>query len=185
MGNKALSKPWKIFGCIILAVIAVLIVFDFTVWIVYKIQWNKYTEIYREAREAGYPDGYDICTRQGNIVIDGKEYLLFEAHREVWLDGDYYENLIVSVDDEYDDKYPDSIDNLEIFAKKLEYVADTNQERYTLIDVYMIDLCRQRVSGDWCWRALGVTIIVAPVILVAGLVWLIHFVLYKRKLKAK
>lgn len=183
MGNKTLSKSWKLFGYIILVVIAVLIVFDATVWIVYKIQWNKYSENYREAREAGYPDSYDICTRQGNIVIDGREYLLFEAHREVWLDGDYYENLIVSVDDEYVDKYPDSNDNLEIFAKKLEYVDHTNQERYTLIDVYRIDLCRQRISGDWAFRALGITIIAVPVILVAGLVWLVGFILHKRKVK--
>lgn len=185
MGNKALSKPWKIFGYIILALIAVLIIFDATVWIVYELQWKKYVANSMEAREAGYSDSYDICRRQGTIVINGNEYLLFEAHREVWLDGDYYENLIVSVDDEYDDKYPDSKDNLEIFAKKLEYVDDSNQERYTLIDVYMIDLCRQRVTGDWCWRAIGVTIIAAPVILVAGLVWLIHFIVYKKKCKAK
>ncbi len=183
MGNKTLSKPWKIFGYIILVVIVVLIVFDATVWIVYKIQWNKYLENYREAREAGYPDSYDTCTRQGNIVIDGREYLLFEAHREVWLDGDYYENLIVSMDDEYMDKYPDSNDNLEIFAKKQEYVDHTNQERYTLIDVYMIDLCRQRMSGDWAFRALGITIIAVPIILVAGVVWLVGFILHKRKVK--
>ena len=183
MGNKTFSKPWKIFGYIILVVIAVLIVFDATVWIVYEIQWNKYSENYREAREAGYPDSYDICTRYGNIVIDGREYLLFEAHRDVWLDGDYYENLIVSVDDEYVDKYPDKNDNLEIFAKKLGYVDDSNQERYTILDIYQIDLCRQRVSGDWCWRALSVTIIAAPIILVAGLVWLIHFIIFKRRIK--
>lgn len=182
MGNKALSKPWKIFGYIIIAVIAALIAFDATVWIVYEIQWNEYSENLFEARDAGYPDSYDICTRQGSIVIDNKEYLLFEAHREAFLDGDYYENLIVYIDDEYVDKYPDNKGNLEIFAKELGYVGDINQERYTLIDVYMIDLCRQRVSGDWAWRALGITIIAVPVILVAGLVWLLHYIVYKKRL---
>lgn len=181
MGNKSLSKPWKIFGYIILVVLAILIVFDATVWIVYKIQWNKYVANSREAREAGYPNGYNICSRQGSIVIDGKEYIFFEAHRKAILDGDYYENLIVSVDDEYVDKYPDSNDNLEIFAKKLEYVDHTDQERYTLIDVYMIDLCRQRISGDWALRALVVTIIAVPVILVAGVVWFIGYVVHKKK----
>lgn len=181
MGNKSLSMPWKVFGYIILAVIAILIVFDGTVWIAYEIQWNKYAENYREARENGFSDSYDVCSRQGSIVIDGEEYLLFEAHRDAFLDGDYYENLIVSASDEYEDKRPDSNDNLEIFAKKLEYVEHANQEIYTHIDVYMIDLCRQRVSGDWAWRALGITIIAVPVILVAGLVWLIHYIIYKRR----
>ncbi len=183
MGNKSLSKPWRIFGYIILSVFAVLIVFDATVWIVYKIQWNKYVANSRDAREAGYSNSYDICCRQGDITIDGKEYILFEAHREVFLDGDYYENLIVSVDDEYDDKCPDSKDNLEIFAKKLGYVDDDAQERYTILDIYQIDLCRQRVSGDWCWRALGVTIIAVPLLLVAGLVWLIRFIIFNRRIK--
>lgn len=183
MGNKSLSKPWRIFGYIILVVLAILIVFDATVWIVYKIQWNKYVANSREAREAGYPNGYNICSRQGSIVIDGKEYILFEAHRKAILDGDYYENLIVSVDDEYEDKYPDRKGNLEIFAKKLGYVDDSNEERYTILDIYQIDLCRQRVSGDWCWRALLVTIIAAPILLVSGLVWLIYFIIFKRRIK--
>ena len=183
MGNKTLNKPWKIYGYIILAVLATLIIFDATVWIVYEIQWNKSVANSREAREAGYSNSYDICSRQGDITIEGKEYILFEAHRKVFLDGDYYENLIVSVDDEYEDKCPDSKGNLEIFAKKLGYVDYSNQERYTIIDIYQIDLCRQRVLGDWCWRALFITIIAAPILLVAGLVWLIHFIIFKRRIK--
>lgn len=181
MDRVKLSGPWKIYGYIILVALAILIVFDVTVWIVYKVQWNKYAHNGQEAREAGYPDSYDICTRQGRIVIDGKEYIFFEAHREVILDGDYYENLIVSVDDEYIDKYPDEKGNLEIFAKELGYVYDSSQERYTIIDIYKIDLCRQLTSGDWCFRALGVTIIVVPIVMVASLVWFIGFIIHKRK----
>lgn len=181
MEKKKISKPWKIFGYVILTISVLLVIFDITVWAVYKVQRNKYTHNSREARAAGYYDSYDICTRQDNLVIDGKEYVFFEAHREVILDGDYYENLIVSVEDEYIDKYPDEKGNLKIYAKELGFVYDSEQERYTIIDIYKIDLCREQISSDWCWRALGVTMIAGPIILIAGLVWLIGLIVHKKK----
>lgn len=183
MEKKKISKPWKIFGYVILTILAVLVIFDITVWAVYKVQRNKYTHTLREAREAGYYDSYDVCTRQDNLIIDGKEYVFFEAHREVILDGDYYENLIVPIDDEYIDKYPDEKGNLKIYAKELGFVYDSEQERYTVIDIYMIDLCREHISSTWCWRALFVTIIVGSIILIAGLVWLIGFIVHKKRNK--
>ena len=124
MKNIKLSKPWKIFGYILLALLAVLIVFDATVMIAYEIQWGKHVENSTEAREAGYPDSYNICSRQGNIVIDGREYVLFEAYRAAILDGAYHEKLIVSADDGFVDKVPKADTNLEIFAKELEFVHD-------------------------------------------------------------
>lgn len=181
MKKTKLNKPWKIYGYMLLALLAALVVFDATVMIVYEIQWDKYVENSREAREAGYPNSYDICSRQGNIVIDGEKYMLFEAHRDAILDGDYNEKLIVSMEDDFVDKYPEKEGNLEIFAKELGFVYDGNQERYTIIDVYMVDLCREGISGDWVWNALGITIITVPILFAAGIVWLIGFVIYKRK----
>lgn len=181
MEKKKISKPWKIFGYVILILLAVLVIFDITIWIVYKVHWNKYTQTLNDARAAGYYDSYDICTRQDNLIVDGKEYVFFEAHREVILDGDYYENLIVSVEDEYIDKYPDEKGNLKIYAKELGFVYDSKQERYTIIDIYMIDLCRTQISSDWCWRAFVVTIIMGPIILIAGLVWFIGLIVHKKK----
>ena len=183
MEKKKISKSWKVFGDVILIVLVLLVIFDITVWAVYKVQRNKYTHTLRQAREAGYYDSYDVCTRQDNLIIDGKEYVFFEAHREVILDGDYYENLIVSVEDEYIDKYPDEKGNLEIYAKELGFVYDSGQERYTIIDIYMIDLCREQISSTWCWRAFGVSIIVGPIILIAGLVWLIGLIVHKKRNK--
>ncbi|MBE5945322.1 MAG: hypothetical protein E7259_00115 [Lachnospiraceae bacterium] len=181
MEKKKLTKPWKIFGYIILVALAFLIVFDVTVWIVYEVQWDKYVEASAQARESGYSNGYDVCSRQGNIIIDGKEYVYFEAHREVMLDGDYYENLIVATDDVYNDKCPDKNDNLEIFANEIGYINDSNGVSYTVLDIYQIDKCRQKISGDLAWKALFITIFSAPIILIAGLVWLIHFFVLKLK----
>lgn len=183
MEKKKISKSWKVFGYVILIVLALLVIFDITVWAVYKVQRSKYTHALREAREAGYYDSYDVCTRQDDLIIDGKEYVFFEAHREVILDGDYYENLLVSVEDEYIDKYPDEKGNLEIYAKELGFVYDSGQECYTVIDIYMIDLCREQISSDLCWRALFVTIIAGPIILIAGLVWLIGLIVHKKRNK--
>ena len=177
-----MRKGWKVFGIIILALTAALILFDMTVWIVYKIESNQRREIFFEAREAGYPNCYTICERQENIVIDGNEYLVFHAHRPVIIDGDYHEDLVASPDDEFEDLCPDENENLELWAKELDYVRDeSTQNSYTYIDLYRVSRHEVGIAGDWCWRAIGVTILVVPVIFVTGLVWLIHFVWYRWK----
>ncbi len=180
-----MSKKWKRFGMVIVVAAILLAVFDAAVLIHREIEWNEYVSDYREAKKAGYTEDYTICTRQGNVMIDGQEYLCFNAHRHVILDGDYDENLLVSMEDQFEDLFPDEKENLEIFAKEIKKVKGDDGQDYTLIDVYRIDKCRADLSGDWFWRALFITIIVMPVVCVSGIIWLIHFFAYKYKTKRR
>lgn len=178
-----MSKNWKRFGMIIVVAAILLAIFDIAVLIHREIKWNEYVAVSQEAKKAGYTEDYTICTRQENVVIDGREYLCFNAHRHMILDGDYDENLLVSKEDQFEDMVPDEKENLEIFAKEIKRVKGDDGQDYTLIEVYRIDRCRPDFSGDWFWRALLITVIVMPVVCVSGIIWLIHFFVYKYKTK--
>lgn len=176
-----MSKRWKKFGIIILAVAVLLAIFDIVVFTTDKIMSNKRVSVYREAEKAGYDEAYTICSRQGDIVIDGQAYLCFNAHRHAILDGDYDEDLIVSKDDKFEDEHPYQKENLEIFAKEIKRVTDNYGNDYTLIDVYRIDKCRTENIDAWFWNALLISIVVLPIELVLGIIWVIHFIVYKKR----
>lgn len=54
--------------------------------------------------------------------------------------------LLVSKDDQFEDMAPDEEENLEIFAKEIKIVTDSDEQDYTLIEVYRIDKCRSDFS---------------------------------------
>lgn len=61
--------------------------------------------------------------------------------------------LLVSKDDQFEDMAPDEEENLEIFAKEIKIVTDSDGQDYTLIEMYRIDKCRSDLSDVWFWRA--------------------------------
>ena len=151
-----------------------LVFFDLLVWITGEIQWNQRHTVYREAKEAGYTEDYTICSRQGSVEIDGHDYLSFRARRHVVVDGDYQENLLVSKEDQFEDTVLEQEENLEIFAKKVKSTTGPDGEPYTVIDIYRIDNYGVAHSDAWFWRAFMLTIIVAPIVFVLGMVWLVR-----------
>ena len=176
-----MGKKWKTFGIVILAMAILLAVFDIAVWIMHEVSWERQMSVYRRANAEGYKEDYTVCSRQENVVIDEQEYLCFYAHRTMILDGDYSEYLLVSIDDSFEDLVPDENEDLEILAKEVESLYDIEGKDYTRIDVYQIDRCRSVNLDAWFWRAFMITIVVLPIEFVLGIIWSIHFVVYKVK----
>lgn len=176
-----MNKKWKIFGWLILALFGLLVVLDVTVWAIDQRQWEQRNTDYRVAEEAGYPEDYSICSRQGSVTIGETEYLSFHAHRSMILDGDYHENLLALPEDSFEDAAEGQTENLEILAKEVGRITDEDGTDYTLIDIYKITECREQTVETWFWRAAAITIVSVPVLLAAALIWIIHWIWSKRK----
>lgn len=158
-----------------LLIFLIVIIFDLVYKLQYDRKWKEFNIENTAAQKAGYNKEYSICSRKENVILDGVEYLHFNAHRKAVLDGDYNEELLVITDKKFIDKVPNQSTNLIIFAKEIRHSNDAKGNSYTLVDIYSV--CSNSTKDSWNWFA--AVIIVNFIGILIELIMIVVFFIHK------
>lgn len=174
-----MSKFWKTYGIVLLAIIGVTLIINavFFVNVCYHIE--AHDKAVEEAVEKGFDDKYRLAKRLGTTEMEGEEYYIFESvSASSFKDEGYY--FLVPTDDEFDDVVSQLDTDLELFGR---HITTINQDgkTYTILDLYKIARCDKHLAMEaFELSVLCSFVFVAPVVLIAGVIWIVHFVRYRR-----
>ena len=174
MKSKNHQTFWKYFFRVIVFIFATVAAFDVIVFTWHEYNWHLFYEELDAAEAAGYDEEYSVCSREEDILFDGKVYTHFHAYRSMILDGDYHEDLLVKSDSQYLDKVPDQDGDLIIFAKEVSSYHDLDGTSYTFIEIYSICDYTMDDAGRWPVIAILVTVLAVFIEVILVIIFIIH-----------
>jgi len=177
-------KAWKILIGII-AVIAVLAVGAFAIIsAVNEKRLNDNTSDMEQAKAAGYDTEFSICSRVGDIRLDGKDYIRYSRHWDSFVDGQYKEDIFILKDAKYIDDSNGETKNLVIYGRVSGYYEEPlDGEKYTLVEPYRFRLYREHMDMWAVGAGFALALLVEGMLVFALIIYFIVYLVMKHRPK--
>jgi hypothetical protein len=186
MAMKTLKerKTWKILLALIILIGVVTGIYAGVSSMYDRKRLREEKEAYQEAKTAGYDLGYSICSKAGEVTLDGVAYDLYSRRWDSFVDGSFQKDFLIRKDASYIDEAEGSTTDLMIYGRLEGYADDPDDEteydpgKYEIIEPYKFAKYVKRVDM-WAVAGIIVLVVIAECVLIAALA--VYFIVYAVK----
>ena len=180
------SKVWKVLISIIIILPIITSVAYVICSTIENMQISNNQKLRQEAHEAGYKEEYYICTLTDEISLEGVDYTLYTARRDVFVGESYKEEILVKKDAAYIDKTKGKKEGLIIYGNIEGFANDPDDDvvynpgKYAVINPYKIAIYKQSID---MWAGVGLLIIAVMIEIGLVIILALYCVVMYRKQK--